>query len=182
MRRFLKLAQGVDIIPLLREIHAQPELWGQYTERKTGPHVDMSDIWVRYRPYAELIEPGSYKEQHIPAFYPAWYALPSLRPIIFQLMARVAAVQLGGILITRIPPGCQIKPHNDLGSWHAEFFNCKAYLPLKSNEMCVNYCEDEAVVMRPGEVWEFNNLLEHSVKNSGDDDRITVIVSMRVEQ
>ena len=38
-------------------------------------------------------------------FYPAWHALPHLRPIVFGLMARLEAVQLGGVLITRVPAG-----------------------------------------------------------------------------
>jgi hypothetical protein len=37
--------------------------------------------------------------------YPAWQLLPQLRPIIFDLMRRVEAVQLGRVLITRLAPG-----------------------------------------------------------------------------
>ena len=88
---------------------------------------------------------------------------------------------LGGILLTKIPPGCQVKPHHDRGRWHAEFYNRKIYIPLKTNDRCVNHCEDESVVMGGGQAWWFDNLVTHSVVNDGDDERITAIICLRTE-
>jgi uncharacterized cupin superfamily protein len=97
-------------------------------------------------------------------------------------MARVNAVYLGGILITRIPPGGCVKPHHDRGSWHAETMNTKVYVGLRSNPQCINRCEGEQIVIAPGDAVTFNNLLTHSVENNGETDRMTLIVCMRVEQ
>jgi len=94
-------------------------------------------------------------------------------------MQTVKAVELGGILITRIPAGASVKPHHDRGSWHAEFFDRKTYVIVKANERCVNTFEDEEVVMRTGEAYLFNNLVTHSVRNDGDSERITLIICMR---
>jgi hypothetical protein len=185
VRYFHQIAQGIDVRPVLEQLDAQPELWDQLPFRRTAPgtpHSQMTDIWLRFRPAAELIHPWNYAEPFHSVFYPAWRALPALHPITFALMSVVRAVELGGILITRIPPGGIIEPHDDRGRWHAEFHNCKLYVPLRSNEQCINICEDEQLVMRPGEAWMFNNLLVHSVENRGDSERITLIISMRVEQ
>lgn len=135
---------------------------------------------MRFRPIAELTSPEKFREPHFAEFYPAWHALPSLQPIVFDLMAKVQAVYLGGILITRISPGGKILPHDDIGSWHAEYHDCKVYVPLQANAQCVNHCLDESVVMQAGQAWIFNNLLTHSVDNDGETNRITAIVCMRL--
>jgi hypothetical protein len=36
--------------------------------------------------------------------------------------------------------------------------------------------------MRAGEIWYFNNKLEHSVENNGVDDRISMVVDIRTSR
>ena len=136
----------------------------------------MSDIWVRYAD-----APVDHKKPHVSVMLPAWNVLTSLHGLTFDLMRDAKATQLGGILITRIPPGGVIAAHDDRGSWHAEFYNRKVYVVLQSNARCINECEGEEVVMRTGEVWTFDNLLSHSVTNGGAEARMTAIICMRVE-
>lgn len=183
MRNFIKIASGVEVLPLLLDLYRQPELWNSNTARTggKGSFEGTDDIWVRFRAREDLTTPEAYREPFIPVFYPAWHALPHLRPIVFGLMSRCEAVQLGGILITRVPGGQQVKPHDDRGRWHPEFFTTKAYLPLATNPACYSTCEDERVVMRAGDCWIFDNLKNHATVNNGETDRITVIVSMRAE-
>ncbi|HUY04995.1 MAG TPA: aspartyl/asparaginyl beta-hydroxylase domain-containing protein [Rhodocyclaceae bacterium] len=186
MRYLHKLAAGgIDTRPVMLELWRQPDLWGEYGERQVAagsPHAGASDIWLRYRAREELEQdPGSYLTPHIPVFYPAWLRLPSVRPVVFGLMAACSAVQLGGVMITRLPAGGTIASHDDVGSWHAEFFTTKVYVPLWGNDECWNFCGGEAVVMRPGEAWTFDNLVPHSVENRGPDERVTLIVCLRCE-
>lgn len=184
MSNFQKLPLIFDVQPLLGQLSDHPELWNQNPERKDAPcspHAAMSDIWLRFRPKAELREPKHYGEPHIPTWYPSRRYLPAAEEISLTLMSYFRAVQLGGVLITKIPPGGRIAPHNDKGRWHPEFFNGKAYVPLKSNKGCLNICENDAIVMRAGECWTFDNLKEHSVENNGQEDRITLIICMRLE-
>ena len=109
MRHFLKIASGIETLGVLMDLNRQSELWNQHTARTggKGSFEGTDDIWVRFRPYGDLTTPESFGEPFIPAFYPAWTALPHLRPIVFGLMARCEAVQLGGVLITRVPAGCR---------------------------------------------------------------------------
>src|SRR4249919_1965167 len=174
MRHFQQLVSGVDVVPLLADLHRQPDLWNAHPERTwgEGPFKNTDDIWIRFRYYEELVSAESYGEPFSPVFYPAWYQLPKLRPLVFSLMARLEAVQLGAIFVTRVPPGQQVKPHDDRGRWHAEFFETKVYIPLATNEECYNTCGDERVVMKVGDVWLFNNLIEHSTVNDGETDRV----------
>lgn len=183
MGRFLRLAQGVDVTPVMLELHRAPNLWDENTHRQTypnTPHAATKSVWVRYRPADEVKGLGSFREEHRNVFWPAWRALPSLRPLVFGLMARVQAVELGSILITRLLPGGEILPHSDKGSWAPEFYNAKCHMTLAGSARV--QCEDETVLMSQGDVWTFDNLLMHSITNASDDERIVAIVSLRCEQ
>lgn len=180
MKHFELVDSGIDVAPLLAELELHPELWDQNTNRtRADVFKGTSDIWVRARARGELVTTENFREPHEQSWYPAWSDLTALHPIVFGLMATIKATSLGSILITRIPPGGRILPHNDKGSWHAEHFDRKIYVPLKTNDFCINYCGDEAVTMGVGEAWFFDNLTTHWVKNDGPTERITVIVCMR---
>ena len=56
MRYFQKLAEGIDVIPILAALSRQPELWDQETLRTTHPetpHSQVSDIWIRFNDLTE---------------------------------------------------------------------------------------------------------------------------------
>jgi hypothetical protein len=184
MKNFLQIASGIDVMPVALALQRQPELWNQHNERKEfagSAHTATSDIWVRYNDPANLAQGyDKFTAEHDAVWYPTYHALPQLRPIIFGLMAKCESVRLGGVLITRIPPGGHVLPHADSG-WHPEYYNMKLYVPILANPQCVNRVEDERVVMAPGDCWYFNNLKEHEVINSGDTERVTLIICLRCD-
>jgi hypothetical protein len=178
--RNFQFVANIDPLPPLLELHRQPELWNANAARREqpgGPHGQTSDIWIRWRGDVDAQDDG---QPHDLEFLPAWHRLPSLRPIVFGLMARCQAVQLGAILITKIPAGGQVLPHVD-GGWHAHRFETKVYAVLQGNPDCVNQAEDEAVVMQTGSAWAFRNTVIHGVVNNGSDDRISLIACLRCE-
>ncbi|HXJ61894.1 MAG TPA: aspartyl/asparaginyl beta-hydroxylase domain-containing protein [Verrucomicrobiae bacterium] len=185
MKNFTLIAEGVDVAPLLAELDAHPELWNENPGRLmgVGPHRETSDIWVRYRAREELREPEDYRTEHRSVWYPAAEILPSMRRTVIAMIAPILAesprLRLGGVLMTKIPAGRNVYPHHDLGTWHSEYYTTKLWMPLRANDQCFNTSEDETVVMRPGSVWTFNNLLVHSVHNQGDTERIALIVCTR---
>lgn len=178
MKYFERISQ-FDVQDAVAQLDAHPELWDRYRLRtQHDTFAGTSDIWLRYCDPKDLA--NCYKP-HLPVFYEAWTMLTALHPIVYYLMMQEKAVQLGGILITKIPPGGRIKPHHDRGGWHAEYYERKVYVPIRTNPQVINTCEDEQVVMGLGEAWYFNNLVTHDVKNEGETDRITLIVCMRRE-
>ena len=182
MRRFLRIADGVETMPLRLELAGNERLWDQRPDRRLypgTPHAAMTDITARYMPEAQLTETEAQRREHRNVFWPAWHALPALRPVVFGLMTRVQAVELGSILITRLPPGKQIDPHHDGGNWAPEYYNAKAHWTVQGSALVV--CDGEACRFDAGTVWTFDNLLVHHIENDGDEDRICVIVSMRAE-
>lgn len=181
MSRFTLIAQNVDVGPLAIELARNEALWDRNPQRRTypgSPHASMKDITARYMPEADItIERRSGEHRNV--FWPAWHALPALRPLVFGLMARVSAVELGSIIITRLPPGAAILPHSDAGSWACLHYNCKVHLTVAGSAVVI--CDGDERMFEAGTVWTFDNALIHSVENAGDCDRISVIVSMRCE-
>jgi hypothetical protein len=51
LRNFLKIAEGVDVMPLLSALARSPELWNQNllrTTHQSSPHTQVDDIWLRF--------------------------------------------------------------------------------------------------------------------------------------
>jgi mannose-6-phosphate isomerase-like protein (cupin superfamily) len=181
MDRFVQIASGVDLLPITLELQRAADLWDANPFRRTypdSPHVEMVDIAVRYMPPGD-VNLVSRKSEHRCEFWPAWHRLPALRPLVFSLMARVQAVELGSILLTRLKPGGKILPHSDAGSWAPEFYNTKVHVTLAGEALVT--CGEDAVVFKAGTIWTFDNLLQHSIENTGQVDRIVCIISMRGE-
>lgn len=183
MSDFQKLGSGIDVAALNDQLAAHPELWDSVNYRKMGagtPHTRMSDIWVRYndiRPYAQAGDYRGLNDPHIPVWYPAWDALPALRPIVFGLMSLVQGEMLGAVLITRIPAGEGIAAHTDAG-WHVDYFS-KFYLSLQAAPGARFHTEAEYIEPSVGDLYRFDNKMSHWVTNESEQDRVTLIVCIR---
>lgn len=179
MQNFLKIAEGVDVIPTLAALNRHADLWNENRLRTThpdSPHTEVDDIWCMFN----QVDPEN-QAATIDALqtypYRAWNMLPHLRAVVLDVMRRVDGVQLGRVIISRMKPGAKIAPHIDQGA-PAEFYH-RYQLALQCRPGCQFIIEDEALQMRPGEVWQINNRRTHSVVNNSDADRIAVIIDIR---
>lgn len=181
MQNFLFVAGGVDVVPLLLALKVNAHLWDENklrTQHDLTPHKQVHDIWLRFNDLALYKDDFSgVVDEHESINYPAWYALPEARSIIFSLMARVEGVRLGRCLITKLPPGGRIEPHVD-GGEHAAYYE-RFHICLQSQPGIVFRTGEESVTMRPGEVWWFDNKIEHEVINNSADDRLHLIVDIK---
>lgn len=182
MKNYLKIASGIDVLPLLLELHRQPKLWDLNDARlsKHGPHSETHDIWLRYKDETENKTSGDYKnfaDAHDGIWYPAYYALPSARSLIFGLMARVEGERLGGILVYSVPPGKHIYPHTDTG-WHVDYYD-KFNICLQSNPLAKFCYAEEEMIAEAGDVHRFVNNVDHWVTNEGPSDHIVMTVCIR---
>lgn len=173
------LWSGVDISGLVKELEANPQLWDDNQFRRTAgsPHLDLSDIIVRYNDWANFKDRVSFNEEHESVWWNAYKHLPSLKPLVFDLMRRLCGERLGMVLITRIPPRASCKPHKDTG-WHSRYYD-KCAIQIKSNEKQAFCFESCKLVTKPGDVYSFDNSHVHWVTNDSDEERITLIVSIR---
>jgi len=185
MKYFRTIHEGLDTSAINAELAASPDLWDAHKDRTSaadGVMAGTSDIWIRYFPRETLTEPAAYLKEGRCVFYPAWFRLPSIQPVVFTLMGMFRGVELGGCLISRLPPGGVVKPHSDGAAWSANFYNRKFYCILDSNPDCLNVTEDEQIVLPPGSVTLFDNLSTHAVYNRGQTERINLIITLRSEE
>lgn len=172
----------LDVSELAEQLAAHPGLWNQYRLR-TGyadsPHREIDDIWARYNALENLdpASPAAFNAEHVSKWYPVVAKLPALPRLCRHLQSALGARKLGGVLITRVPAGKQVHWHRD-GGWHAEAHRKFCISVAANHEQSFEF-EGEQMRTVPGEVFEFDNLFPHAVKNPSDEDRISVIVSLR---
>lgn len=179
---FQKMPYQIDVKDLNQQLGEHPELWGQFGWRKAlDAHRQMTDIWVRYNDISKYENPGpEFNDEHVPVWYPAWKALPALKPIILHLMHKEQGEMLGAVLITKIPAGQGIGKHVDTG-WHVGYYD-KFYISLESAPGATFHCGEEVINPEVGDCWRFDNRREHWVENNSDQDRVTLIVCIRTEK
>lgn len=135
----------------------------------------MSDIWVRYNDINNL--GPKFNDEHESVWYPVYYEVPDFRRLIFDVFSFVEGERLGGVLVTKIPPGGSVKPHIDHG-WHARYYD-KFALQLQA-EVGQAFCfEDEILQSDTGDLYTFDNSKTHWVVNDSPVDRITMIICIR---
>jgi hypothetical protein len=171
------LASGLNVEPLRAALAANPHLWDRNTARtapEDSPHHGLSDIWARYAP------PGvDASRDHDAMWYPEADCLP-LRELVYPLMGALRGDRLGGVLITRIPPGGQCKPHVDPG-WHARYYD-KFAIQIAANPGQAFCFEGEQLVTAPGDLFWFDNSHLHWVTNDTPHERITLIVCIKTDK
>jgi hypothetical protein len=174
----LKIAKigWLNTVPLHWMLRLHPELWDTNTARTApcdSPHHGLSDIWARYA--APGVD-GSQPHESV------WYdspITPYLRMMSISLISMVSGGQLGGVLITRIPPGVDCKPHIDHG-WHARHYE-KVAVQIESAPGQAFCFHGEALETKPGDVFWFDNAHEHWVPNPSAFERITAIFCIRTK-
>ena len=175
------IAEEIDVAPLRAALEAKPHLFGQQTARATAygsPHKAMTDIWVRYN-HIDNLGPAC-NDEHDSVWYPAYAELPELDPILFSLMGFVHGERLGGVLITKLPPGGVIAPHVDTG-WHADYYE-KFYIAIRNEPGAWFHFPDGDFRARDGDCYWFDNSVTHSVVNGSDHERLALIVCIKTDK
>lgn len=178
----IRLPGTVNVAPLRACLNDNPHLFGEHQERKaTYDHQEMVDIWARYNAY-ENFDPNNraaFNGEHDSVWYPNSVHLTGLRPVVFQIMQAVQGERLGGVLITKLPPGGKIKRHTDSG-WHAGYYS-KFYVAVQNPPGALFGFDDGIISAQDGEVWWFDNSKPHWVENATQFDRIAMIVCIKTD-
>lgn len=173
----IPLKRRFDVSELVREIDNTPAIWNQYTERTdspSSPHREVDDVWYRYcgRDNFEHCH-----EPHQSVWYPQADMTPAVYDIVEQVCHEVHVEILGGVLMTRIPPGKNVYPHVD-GGWHADFYD-KICVSVKANKYQAFSFPGVNHVSEPGDAFWFENSIEHWVTNPSDEERISLIICLK---
>lgn len=183
MKNFLRLAAGINVTPLAIELLRQPHLWKADTylrDYPQGPFADVDTVFLRFPPASVTELERSAKDQHECVWMDGALHLPAARPLIFALMGQVSGERLGRVMVNRIRPGGCIYPHADTPE-HAQYWDRFHYVVASAPGVTFR-CGDETVAMATGELWWFQNALEHEVINNSAQDRMHLIIDVRLQQ
>ncbi|MFL4393559.1 MULTISPECIES: aspartyl/asparaginyl beta-hydroxylase domain-containing protein [Acinetobacter calcoaceticus/baumannii complex] len=187
-----QLLPSIDPIRLLVAIKSNPELWKEDTylrDYPQGPFGEIESIMLRFpekRVFELQEEVEAYKrgehffDQHECIDYPAYSILSEARNLVMALMAYVQGERLGRVMINKIAPGGRIYPHADTPE-HTDYYT-RFHIVLQSGAGCFIRAGDEQLEMRGGDVFWFNNKLEHEVVNNSNTDRISMVVDIKVRK
>ena len=169
------IASGINVAPIAWALREHPEFWNQHTARTedpSSPHHGLDDIWARFGAPSD----ASKNEYHKAEWYECADVL-GIKPMVAAVFDAVGGSELGGVLITRIPPGAECKPHEDHG-WHAKYYE-KFALQIEASpgqEFCF---EDARLETKPGDLFWFDNSYTHWVTNPTKYDRVTMIICIK---
>ena len=171
---FVRIAEGLNVEPLLKLLDAKPELWKeiQHSQYFTGsPHKDTESIYVRgplkMTVYYVLWDTGSYD-------YPSMeYLKEALVPLMQPVLKKLNVKDMGRLLIVNLKPSGHVKKHNDQGAYADHY--ARFHLVLKTNQWCSQTCGEQKQKFEAGEVWWFNHKKDHTADNVGTTDRVHII-------
>lgn len=181
MKNIMMISRGINVVPLALELKRQPQLWNQQTSRTVydgSPHAEVDDIWVRFAGSFAATNGG--EKQHESVWLPPSDLLPSAKSHARAIMSLVQGDSLGGVLITKVPPGGKVHPHTDLG-WHAEHYD-KFILQVEAHPQQAFCYDDGQFVTASGDLYWFHNQATHWVINDSPVDRISMIVCVKLEK
>lgn len=175
MRYFYRLVEGVRVLPLMAAIARQPELWNADNCRREfegTPHAATDDILLRF---------GARDGDSLEAVDTAsMIRLPDVKTETLNIMRVVNGSRLGRVIVTRLEPGKKILPHKDVLGEYSKYYT-RYHLVLQGMPGSLFTCGDETVQMLTGELWYFDASTEHSVINNSKDDRIHMLIDVRID-
>jgi aspartyl/asparaginyl beta-hydroxylase (cupin superfamily) len=174
MKFFRRVGSGIDVAPLLAEIQAQEDAWLANTSRQDKIHVqhDTNTIFLRSavrRPDLHVNENQESRPTQISANFPR--AMSAMTKI-----AEAMKSSLSRATIVRLKPKSQVGQHIDVGSYY--LIRNRFHLVLHSTSGSVLISGNEAVRMRAGELWWFDNKQHHSAFNESEEWRIHYIFDL----
>ena len=175
MSSFIKLPFTVDVSGLKLQLDENASLWDENPARRTyegSPHKGMVDIWARYG--VDVKDPSI---PHVSEWYEGAASLTNVVTISDHIMGALGGESLGGVLITKLPPGGKILPHADSG-WHAETYE-KIHVSISAPDGSYFGFKDGEMHSKDGDVYWFRNDRLHWVENPTDSDRIVMIVCIK---
>lgn len=175
MRYFFKLLDNVVVLPLMNDIARQPELWNLDKTRTTfegTPHAQVDDILLRFgKPDGNDLEAADSIVMKL---------LPKAKGLALNVMQIVGGSRLGRVVITKLEPGKKILPHADVNGAYAKYYT-RYHLVLLGLPGSIFTCGDETVNMRTGELYWFDASQVHSLSNNSADDRVHLLVDVRID-
>ena len=103
----------------------------------------------------------------------------SILPII-NFLEKTHNGKHGRIILPKLFANCEIPNHVDGGDYLDVVR--RNHIPIITNSNVFFCFDEEKINMKEGEIWEINNMKNHSVINNSDFDRIHLIIDVIPKQ
>ena len=174
MRHFTNIARGVDIEPLLAELDAAPEMWLADTSRQRNIRCQRNTRNIFLRAPRKPLPPGAKNANDVHESRIARSARKFPRTLAYcENVAENLGGTLGRATLVALLPHARVFPHVDAGAYYR--IRDRFHLVLMSTGGSLLAAGDEEVVMRPGELWAFNNKARHWADNPSGEPRVHLI-------
>lgn len=173
-----KLIGDTTIEPAYIQLIQQPKLWNQNslrTQHIGTMHAEVDDIWLRFNNIEGDL--SNILNDLECQWYEAKDKLSKVVDLIFDLSAKERATRIGRCMLSRLPPGGRVYRHTDGGDY-PNYYE-RYHIILQGAPGNLFFCGHEYTEMLTGQIWWFQNLIEHEVFNNSDKDRIHLIVDLR---
>ncbi len=195
--KYFKFIGNIDVSAALEEVTANDHMFAPHTPRpeQSPPLREGRSIHLRIHDKNhksdEISDARGAKEladkmlEAVDA--EAFYRLPQCRKLINQAMTMtLPGSKLGRCYIAKMSPGGNIYPHVDPGKYFD--LHDRYHIVLKTNQGVSFSCgsnkienDIETVRFEQGELWVFDNKTMHWASNKGDEDRIHIIMDVRID-
>lgn len=176
MKYFRLIKHNVDVQPFLSEIAAIEGAWDLATGRQDKIAVQREAEAIPLRGLVKS-KIGGRKRRDV---HESRYTSNSRKFLVarafLESFAAEQDAELGRGKIVRLLPGRRVYPHIDRGEYYR--VRDRYHLILQSAAGSYLKAGDEAVRMREGELWWFDNNAMHEAHNDGDAQRIHLIFDM----
>ena len=174
MLHFTKIAQGVDTQPLLAELDAAPGMWFVDTSRQRKVRCQRNTHNIFLRAPMKPLPPGAKNANDVHESRVARSARKFPRTLAWcENVADTLGGTLGRATLVALLPHGRVFPHVDAGAYYR--IRDRFHLVLRSAGGSPLAAGDERVVMRPGELWAFNNKARHWADNPSEEPRVHLI-------
>ncbi len=176
MNHFKLIRSGIAPEPFLAEIAAIQGAWETATGRQEKIAVQREALAI---PLRGLKKSAIGERRRRDVHESRWTAGAQHYPVARAFLKETAKLLdslLSRAKIVCLPAGRRVYPHIDRGEYYR--LRNRYHLVLKSTHGSWLKAADEAVRMREGELWWFDNDQVHEAMNDGDEDRIHMIFDL----
>jgi hypothetical protein len=176
MQHFRRIRADIDPQPFLDEIAAVDGVWDRATGRQQKIEVQREALSIPLRGLRKSCIAGRKRRD---VHESRWTTGSQHFPVACGFLSEIAEARdalLGRAKIVCLPAGRRVYPHIDRGDYYA--VRDRYHLVLRSAAGSWLKAGDEAVRMREGELWWFDNKQLHEAFNDGEQDRIHMIFDL----
>ena len=177
MSNFTRIAERLELGALDAELEGASDLWLLDTSRQRKVRCQRHTRNIFLRAAMKPLPAGAKNANDVHESVRTRTAGRFPRTLGFlRTVAEAEGGTLGRATLVALPGGRCVYPHRDTGAYYRA--RDRYHLVLRSPEGSPLQAGDQAVVLREGELWVFNNKIRHSASNPAPHARVHLIFDL----